>query len=557
MATTTTSPQILIVGAGPVGLTTALALHQAGVSPGAILVADRRPSRDLAHAWSKALSMSASSLEVLRALGVADRFVAAGIAVPKAHFGGGSRLLDLDRAVLGTRYPFNLSLPQVRTEELLLRRCEEVGVAFAWGREFRSLRHKPADRPVVSVTLARLRPDGDSDPTGQGVEVEAEEETIEPAWVVGCDGTRSAVRKAAGIAWEGTKATRYTWAADCAVSNDPPRLQTGRDEGGRTMAYVLGRGQVRFIGNFSPAEVNEAGGGRCLKAPDLDYVRQWAARTFRGSAEAADDYGIQELLWATVTGDGMSLAGTFRAGRVFLAGDAAHALFPAGAQGMNTGLLDAANLGWKLALVTAPGAAAGDGAVVERVLDSYTAERRPAVEAVMRNVQVQASSLFGTTDRERAVADFIAEALDQPALNRLWARRVTGFGDPTQPYQLGLRDGGDELVGTRLTHISDSHEEALLQAAKHNIFLLAKLDQPDVDIDNRWRQLTTAITQRYPGRVTVLDEQLESEHEKWKGVHAFLIRPDLRVAWVSRENDDSRIEDTLTKTLSWWLGDQK
>lgn len=636
MASTTPSPQILIVGAGPVGLTTALALHQAGVPADALLVADRRqrpPHADhpeQASTWSRALSMSAGSLEVLRALGVADRFVAAGVPVARAHFGGGPRLLDLDRAVLGTRHPFNLALPQARTEALLLRRCEEVGVPFAWGREFRSLRQldqqqQSAGGPVVSVTLSRPRrqhvgdstgqreAEGEGEGEGEGEEAEVEE-TIEPAWVVGCDGTHSAVRQAAGVAWAGTKATRFTWAADCAVRPEPPleRLQTGRDGGGRAMAYVLGGSQVRFIGNISPAEVADAGGGRRLKAPDLDYVRRWAARTFGGRFSAAEggileteaegrtsetkeagavdnqeDHEIQSLLWATVTGDGMSLASTFRAGRVFLAGDAAHALFPAGAQGMNTGLLDAANLAWKLALaldLLTPhhgggddGAGAGAGVVqvahLERVLDSYTAERRPAVEAVVRNVQVQAASLFGTTDRERAVSDFMAEALDQPALNRRWARRVTGFGDPTAPYRLaGLAgslppgDGGggggeeNELVGTRLTHVADAHEEALLQAARHNTFLLARLEQQTGgDMSSQWTQLTTAVTRRYPGRVTVLDELVKAEHEKWKDVHTFLIRPDLRVAWVSREGDDShaRIEDTLIQTLSWWLGDRE
>lgn len=538
-------PQILIVGAGPVGLTTALALHQGGVPAGDILVAERRrqplPPPRGTHvakhaAWSRALSMSASSLEVLRALGIAERFVARGVALGAAHFGGGPRLLDLGYAVLGTRYPFNLSLPQVVTEELLLQRCEEVGIGFAWGRELMAL--DQAD-DGVSVTLERLPNSAEGD-RGEG-------EKIEVSWVIGCDGTRSVVRGAAGIAWHGTKATRYSWGADCTVTGDLPKLVTGEDRGGKTMAYVLDDGRARFIGNFAPEEVPD---GQRPSAPDLEYIRSWAKKSFRA------EYCIQDIQWVTITGNGMSIAETFRAGRVFLAGDAAHQLFPAGGQGMNTGLLDAANLGWKLATVATGRAASRD--VAERVLDSYSAERRPAVQAVMRNVEVQASSMYAVSEQERSVADFIAEALDQPALNRFWAARVTGFGDPTHPYQLEFPGSriGDEMVGSRLTHIAASHEDDLLQAAKQNIFVLAFLGQPGSELDDRWVSMANDVVQRYPGRITALDGPVEPTSPKWQGFQAFLVRPDLRVAWAYKVDDALPPEETLIQVLSWWLGDR-
>lgn len=528
--------QILIVGAGPVGLTTALALRQGGVAAGAILVADRRPSRDLGHAWSKALSVSASSLEVFRILGIAERFLAAGFPIHQAHFGAGERLLDLGYEVVGTRHPFNLSIPQNKTEEILLQRCEEVGVRFAWGREMVGL--TPAEHQVL-VTFKRHG--------GSGTAAE-DRETVGVPWVIGCDGTRSAVREAAGIIWDSTKATRWSWVADCAVDNDPPPLSTAQDERGRALVLKFSPGKFRFTGIFSPAEVL---GGRHPPAPDLEYVRNWAKRTFRA------DYGLRDVHWAGVAGDGTSVAAAFRSGRVFVAGDAAHSFFPAGGQGMNTGLLDAANLAWKLAMVVTGRIV--DQVAVERVLDSYTKERLPAVRAVVHNVQVQMSSVFGTDEKERAVSEFIAEALDNAALNRLWATRATGFGDPTQPYRQDIHDSsdGEELVGSRLTHITACYEDAFLQAAHDNVYLLAFVQQQTGNgHEAQWDALANATAKKYKGKVKILDRTVETTSQKWSSVQAILVRPDLRIAWVSTGGDALTNEEALTRTLSWCFGNE-
>ncbi|KAJ4408875.1 hypothetical protein N0V82_009605 [Gnomoniopsis sp. IMI 355080] len=521
-------PMILIIGAGPVGLTLALALHHAGVPANTILIVDQR----LEHTPStlvKALSMNASSLEIFRILGIVERILPAGVPLHNAHFGSGRRLLDLNYEVLGTTYPFNYAIPQPRTEQILLTRCEEVGVQFVWGRRLTDLRD--VQGTAVVATLQKV--DG----------APGETETITAPWLIGCDGTRSAVREALGISWTGMAATRYCWVADVSMDPIAPGILTGIDEGGKTLFYSLAPGKARVSGNIPPSKVVP---GQRPTPPDVQWVREWAKEAVRR------DLVVRDIEWSAVIGNGMRTAGTLRAGRVFIAGDAAHSLFPAGGQGMNTGLLDVANLSWKLAMVATGKITSQD--VVERVLDSYSSERKPAIEAVVKNVRVQMSSMFSKTENEQAVADFIAEAFDQPAFNRLWATRVAGFGDPTEPYQHVLQ-AKDELVGTRLTHVADTDAGDLLQAASNNTFILAAVrcgnDEP---VDFGWAKDLIA---KHKGQFKPLDTPLEvTDHQKWAGVQALLLRPDLRIAWVSREGGrlTERLEG-LSSTLSWWCGE--
>lgn len=531
-----TSPTILIVGAGPVGLTTALSLHRSGVAPQDILVIDQKPAHDPSRAWSKAISMSASTLEVFRILGIAERFVEIGRPLYTQHFGGGLQLLHLNYDVIGTKYPFNMSLLQRRTEAILLQRCEELGIEVIWGRQLISLGQ------TESAVSAKLEKTDTPEHTADNVV-----ETIETSWLIGCDSTHSAVREAAGISFEGTTTTRYSWLADGFCDEGTPGMLTVRGHDGKSLIIASGDGPTgrRFIGNTPLVAISD---GERPDAPSESEVREWAVREF------GSHYNFHDMTWSSVVGNAMHIAPSFRSGRVFVAGDAAHQLYPSGGQGMNTGLLDATNLAWKLAAVVT-GAIGPDKEVIERVLDSYTTERFASAHAVIQNIRLQMQVVFEDTEDEKAVCAFINEALGEPSMNKRWAQRITGFGDPVEPYQLAFsRGAADNLVGTRLTHIEDDKDRALLDATLKGAFILAAVGASGSEVEfGKFKSL--ANTGKYGGRVNLLAAPIKTLAEKWNQVNAVLIRPDLRVAWVARDDADSEVSQAeLAGVLQWWLG---
>lgn len=531
------SPTILIVGAGPVGLTTALSLHRSGVPSRDILVVDQKPAHDPSRAWSKAISMSASSLEVFRILGIAERFIEFGRPLYTQHFGGGTQFLELNYEVIGTKYPFNMGIPQRRTEAMLLKRCEEVGIEVSWGRQLISF-----GQTESCVSAKFQRTDTPDYTAANGVE------TMEVSWLIGCDGTHSAVRETTGISFEGTTTTRYTWLADGFCEADTPGMLTVRGDDGKSLIIASGDGPTgrRFIGNKPLVAVAD---GERPHAPSESEVREWAVKVF------GSHYNFHGMTWSSVVGNAMHIAGNFRSGRVFIAGDAAHQLYPTGGQGMNTGLLDATNLAWKLAAVVT-GRLGPDQGVTERVLDSYSTERRPAAYAVSQNTRMQTPVLFEYTEDEKAISAFITEALGEPSLNKRWAQRFTGFGDPVEPYQLAFGDGAaDNLVGSRLTHIADDNDHALLEATVKRTFVLAAVRGSSSEAEGFDKFKDLAATSKYAGRIHVLEAPVTTLAQKWKQVNAVLIRPDFRVAWVARDDTDTKVSQAnLAKTLEWWLG---
>lgn len=474
-----------------------------------------------------------------------------------AHWGGSSTLLKIGYDILGTKYPCNHSLTQVRIEVALLRRCEQVGIGFAWDHTLVSIEQ---DAETVTATFQTHEKVGNEETT---------QKKISAPWLLGCDGTHSAVRKAVQIPWQGEQATRWCWFADCHVTEETPRFHfnmTPTDPADKAIVIALDPGRrVRVAGFYTPQEIAAS-----RLEQDQDQEQRWhpspPGKQFISDFAKRNwgtDWGMKdEIPWASVAGNSMFHAATYRAGRVFLVGDAAHQFFPAGGQGMNTGFIDGVNLAWKLAMVV--GKKVTQPEAVERVLESYNGERRPCVEAVIRNVRAQMVIIFSGNDDQEALTDFIAEALKQPSFNALWARRMTGFDEPTQPYRRSLeadsggfeRHVGHGLVGTRLTHLGEAHEADLLQAAQQNVFLLAFLKGSSDEGGVKDGLVAGILSSPFSDQVKVLETEVEPKNDKWEGVRAILVRPDLRVAWVAPEGSEAEsAKASLGTTLAWWLGE--
>ncbi len=333
---------MLIVGAGPTGLALALELRRQGI-PFRIL--DRAP--DAVHE-SRALAIQARTLEVLDRLGVADELVAAGSTATTLvmHAGGHDRSLTLfEPSVADTRYPFLLFLSQAETERILTARLAAEGVEVERGVELVELR-QGADETTCTVR------------TGTG------ERDIRARYVVGCDGAHSAVRHALGIGFAGAAIPRAFLLADVEAE--------GVDRG-RLHFFVGAAGPLVLFPLGSPASFRLIVGaprGMTEQQVTLERLQAVVDRYPRARLR------LHDPVWLTMFTVHSRTAQRFRVRRVFLAGDAAHIHSPAGGQGMNTGIQDAVNLGWKLALVCNRQAG-------EPLLDTYEEERMPVARAVV------------------------------------------------------------------------------------------------------------------------------------------------------------------------------
>jgi len=343
---TTADPDVLVVGAGPTGLALALELAAHGAR---CRVVDR--ATDRVHE-SRALAIQPRTLELLARDGVARDLVARGNPALELRMHLGSRTVPLGLFDLGTEdtaFPYLLFLAQSQTEEVLAEHLARRGGAVERGVELTGIAQ---GRDTVTC---RLRgPDG-------------REESVRTRYVVGCDGAHSAVRRAAGIAFRGAPYPPTFVLADIGADGL---------EAGPAHAYVSGRGVLFFFPLTSPAPwrliVMRSRGQPAAAGGPVELAELQALVD-----PFVDGVRLHDPVWTTNFRLHLRHAARYRAGRVLLAGDAAHIHSPAGAQGMNTGIQDAVNLGWKLALVAA-------GRAPETLLATYEAERAPVGRAVLR-----------------------------------------------------------------------------------------------------------------------------------------------------------------------------
>ncbi|MBM7167918.1 FAD-dependent monooxygenase [Streptomyces sp. G44] len=467
---------VAVVGAGPTGLLLAGDLAAAGVP--VTLVEKRAPG---ISNLSRALVVHARTLEQLDARGLADELEAKG--EPLATM----RLFDrltLDLAPLPSRFPHVLVLPQYEVERVLKRRAAEAGVRFAYGTEVTGL-----TQDADGVTLALRGPDG-------------EPGTLRAAYAVGADGLRSAVREAVGLPFPGRSVIRSLVLADVRLAEPPPALLTVNAVGD---AFA-------FLAPFADGYHRVIGWNRARDVADseplgLDEVKEIVR------AALGRDFGMHDARWMSRFHSDERQAPAYRVGRVFLAGDAAHVHSPAGGQGMNTGLQDAANLSWKLV-------AAVNGRAPHGLLDTYHAERHPVGKAVLRSSGALVRLAMAKRPWTRGVRAALAALVRRvPAVRTRAVGQITGIG-----FAYPAPRGAHRLVGRRVPDL------ALAEGRLHEVLRAGE-----------FVLVVPRGVRRAAGRAAVA-------HWSSDRRTTLLVRPDGYVAWAAEEADAEEVRAALERS---------
>jgi 3-(3-hydroxy-phenyl)propionate hydroxylase len=490
---------VVIAGGGPTGLMLAGELALAGVD---VAIVERRPTQELEG--SRAGGLQARTIEVFDLRGIADRFLSEGQVAQVAAFAS----VRLDISDFPTRHPYGLGLWQNDIERILVGWVGELSVPIYRGREFTGFAQ---DDTGVEVR------------TSDGTSFRAE-------YLVGCDGGRSIVRKAAGIEFRGSDPTVSNLTADVEMAERPPwgvhRSANGTYAFG-SVEYSIRDGQIVYADD-APIRVmvpEAAPGGRA--EPTVDDLR--AAIVAAGGT----DYGLRRATNISRFTDASRQAAAYRDRRVMLAGDAAHVHYPLGGQGLNTGVQDAVNLGWKLAQVVKRISA-------DTLLDTYHSERHPVGARVLRNTMAQVA-LQRTDDRTDALREVVSDllALDEP--RRRFGAMMSGLDIH---YDLG---GGHPLLGRRMPDLDLETADGplrvftLLHAARPAFINLGQADRFDV---GGWSDRVRAVDATYAGAW-----ELPSLGPV-PAPTAVLVRPDGYVAWVA----DDELGPALAEALSRWFG---
>jgi len=482
-----TEHAVVIAGGGPTGVMLAGELALAGVD---VAVVERRASRELTGSRSRGLH--SRTIEVLDQRGIADRFLAEGQAAQVQSFAG----IRLDISDFPTRHNYGLALWQNHFERILGGWVDELSVPIYRGRE------------VTDFTQ-----------NGTGVDVDLSDgQSLRAGFLVGCDGGRSLIRRTAGIEFPGWDPSVSSLIAEVELSEEPEwgirhddngTQALGRLEDGKRAGVVVSE---RYTGQSGEPTLGDL--SRAL-------IAVWGT-----------DYGVHSPTWLSRFTDMTRQAASYRNGRVLLAGDAAHVHYPVGGQGLNIGVQDAVNLGWKLALVV-------KGTSSEVLLDTYHAERHPVAARVLRTTMAQ-TPLTRSDDRIDALRDTVCELLSMDEPRKRFAAMISGLGIH---YDLGE---GHPLLGRRMPDLDlvtangPLRVFTLLHQARPALLNLGEPGGFDI---TPWADRVQLIDANYggPWELPVLGQVAAPA--------AVLIRPDGYVAWVG---DVTR--KGLPDALTSWFG---
>jgi 3-(3-hydroxy-phenyl)propionate hydroxylase len=481
-----TEHAVVIAGGGPTGLMLAGELTLAGVD---VAVVERRATQDVDG--SRAGGLHSRTIEVLDQRGIADRFLDEGKVMQIQGYVG----IPLDISDFPTRHNYGLALWQRDIERIMAGWVDELAVPVVREREVTGF---VQDDAGVSVALSDGR-------------------TLRAGHLVGCDGGRSVVRRTAGIDFVGIDASTSWMIAE--VDMDEPEVGMRREGGGiGPVSAADAGGPFRVVLNEREVEHR--------REPTLDDLREALVHAYGA------DFGVRNPTWISRFTDMSRQAASYRHGRVLLAGDAAHVHPPQGGQGLNTGVQDAVNLGWKLAQVV-------NGTSPEHLLDTYHSERHPVAARVLHNTMAQVA-LSRPDDRHQALRDTMAELLGMDEPRRHVAGMLSGLDIH---YDLGE---GHPLLGRRMPdldlHTADGPTRVaiLLHDARPVLLDLGATGGFDIA---PWADRVRVVDATYRGvwELPVLGVV--------PAPPAVLIRPDGHVAWTGGSSDPA-----LPRALETWFG---
>jgi 2-polyprenyl-6-methoxyphenol hydroxylase-like FAD-dependent oxidoreductase len=494
-----TEHAVVIAGGGPTGLMLAGELALAEVD---IAIVERRVSQELAG--SRSGGLHSRTIEVFDQRGIADRFLAEGQVAQVAGFA----FNVLDISDFPTRHNYGLGLWQNHIERILAGWVDELRVTFYRSREVTGF---VQDETGVDIALS----DGQS---------------LRTKYLVGCDGGRSVIRKAAGIEFPGWDPTTSSLIAEAEVTEEP-ELGIHHDDLGThafgRLEYEIRDGEVVYA-HEGPVGVMVTEGHPGTSEPTLHDLSEALIAVY------GTDYGIHSPTWISRFTDMTRQAASYRNGRVLLAGDAAHVHSPAGGQGLNTGVQDAVNLGWKLAQVV-------KGISPPSLLDTYEAERHPVAARVLQNTMAQTALMRPADARLDALRKTVSELLTMDEPRKRLAGMLSGLDIH---YDLGE---GHPLLGRRMPDLDLDTANGplrvftLLHDARP---VLLNLGEPGCLDITPWADRVQMSDAEYvgPWELPVLGAVAAPT--------ATLIRPDGHVAWVGENQTQAGLRDALTT----WFG---